>query len=111
MTRYLFILCLFLNSCAVTWKDPMESVKHEDCNDAEKRLIGGWRSFSDKEKKEKEARFLESGRINTDPTLSCFESAYSVNYLGCYATDTSAVKYRNNSDPFLKVEKYKLDKD
>lgn len=99
MIRFLCIIVL-VSGCA-----SIEPV--EDCNDAEKRLIGGWRFFSDKEKKEKETRFLESGRINTDPTLSCFESAYSVNYLGCHATDTTAVKYEHNSDPFLKVEKWK----
>lgn len=39
------------------------------------------------ELKDRESYYYKTGRINNDPTISCFESAHSYNLIGCWDSD------------------------
>jgi hypothetical protein len=96
-----FLLFIIVNSCANL------QVDIEDCHTYRKKTIGGYENLSKQELEEKEERFIEQGRINTDPTLSCFETALSINLIGCRLHDTDAVVSKYSLDPFVKLEKWR----
>lgn len=62
------------------------------------------RDWTSAELSAREKYFVNNGRINTDPTISCFASGYSYNLVGCW--DSDLIKRKYNNDPVFDLSRW-----